>query len=81
TGYSQPQPMINLNPTQQSNTGYIQSGLKQKQQMPTQTLPQVTSPSTNQRIPRPNNYDNTVWEQLIPRSQYNQIQEQSNGNN
>ncbi len=81
TGYSQPQPMINLNPTQQSNTGYIQSGLKQKQQTPTQTLPQVTSPSTNQGIPRPNNYDNTVWEQLIPRSQYNQIQEQSNGNN
>ncbi len=88
TGYSQPKPMINLNPTQQSSTGYIQSGLKQQQQIPTQPLPQVTSPSTsysrpatNQGIPQPNNYDNTVWEQLIPRSQYNQIQSQSSSNN
>ncbi|MDJ0676943.1 MAG: hypothetical protein QNJ36_16440 [Calothrix sp. MO_167.B42] len=88
-GYNQPRAVINLNPTQQSSTVPIQSQLKQQQKIPTQPLPQVTSPSANysrpaaanQGIPRPNNYDNTVWEQLIERSQYNRIQSQSSSNN
>jgi len=86
--YSQPKPIINLNPTQQSSTVPIQSQWKQQQQIPTQPLPQITSPSTNysrppanQGIPQLNNYDNTVWEELIPRSQLNQIESQSSNNN
>ncbi|MDJ0798648.1 MAG: hypothetical protein QNJ51_17815 [Calothrix sp. MO_167.B12] len=89
TNYSQPNPAINWNTTQQqSSAGYMQPGLKNQSQMPMQPLPKVTSPSTNysrpitnQSIPKPNNYDNTVWEQLIPRSQYNRIKDNPTGNN
>ncbi|MDJ0620146.1 MAG: hypothetical protein QNJ63_25970 [Calothrix sp. MO_192.B10] len=89
TNYSQPNPAINLNsPRQQSSAGYIQPGVKNQSQMPIQPLPKVTSPSTNysppftnQGIPKPNNYDNTVWEQLIPRSDYNRIKDNRTGNN
>ena len=86
--YSQPKPIVNLNPTQQSSTVPIQLQWKQQQQIPTQPLPQITSPSTNysrppanQDIPQPNNYDNTVWEESIPRSQLNRIESQSSNNN
>jgi hypothetical protein len=60
TNYSQPYPG-----TPQSNAGYIQPGFTNQQLIPN------TVPPTNQVISQPNNYDNTRWQELMPRSPSN----------